>query len=137
MSQEFQENIKDWVSIDNRIKKLQQQVKELRMTKSNLTDNIFNYAEQNNLENAVIQISDGKLKFQNVKSTSPLTFGYLKQCLSECMENQEQVEELIKYIKNKRTTKTNYDIRRTYNKEKISTLKKWLQIRQKYREYLS
>ena len=34
------------------------------MTKSNLTDNIFNYAEQNNLENAVIQISDGKLKFQ-------------------------------------------------------------------------
>ena len=31
MSQEFQENIKDWVSIDNRIKNLQQQVKELRM----------------------------------------------------------------------------------------------------------
>ena len=46
-------NIKDWVSIDNKIKKLQQDVRELRMTKSNLTDNIFNYAEQNNLENAV------------------------------------------------------------------------------------
>ena len=117
MSHQFQTNIKEWVSIDNKIKKLQQDVKELRMTKSNLTDNIFNYAEQNNLENAVIQISDGKLKFQNIKSTSPLTFGYLKQCLSECMENQEQVEELIKYIKNKRTTRTNYDIRRTYNKD--------------------
>lgn len=117
MSQEFQTNIKDWVSIDNRIKNLQQQVKELRMTKSNLTDNIFNYAEQNNLENAVIQISDGKLKFQNVKSTSPLTFGYLKQCLLDCIDNEEQVDELIKYIKNKRTTRTNYDIRRTYNKD--------------------
>ena len=117
MSQEFQTNIKDWVSIDNRIKKLQQDVRDLRMTKSNLTDNIFNYAEQNNLENAVIQISDGKLKFQNVKSTSPLTFGYLKQCLLECMENEDQVNELIKYIKTKRTTKTSYDIRRTYNKD--------------------
>ena len=117
MSSQFQENIKQWVSIDNRIKNLQKDVKELRMTKSNLTDNIFNYAEQNNLENAVIQISDGKLKFQNVKSTSPLTFGFLKQCLNECIQDSNQVDELIEYIKSKRTTRMNYDIRRTYNKD--------------------
>ena len=114
MSSEFQKNIQDWVTIDNKIKNLQQNVKELRMTKSILTDNIFNYAENNNLQNAVIQISDGKLKFQNVKSTSPLTFGFLKQCLNECIHDTDQVDELIKYIKSKRTTKTNYDIKRSY-----------------------
>ena len=114
MSNNFQDNIKSWVNIDNRIKHLQQQVKELRCEKSNLTDNIFTYAEDNNLENAVIQISDGKLKFQNVKQSSPLTYGFLKECLLECMDNEEQVKELIEYIKSKRTFRTNYDIKRTY-----------------------
>ena len=48
---EFQKNIQDWVTIDNKIKNLQQSVKELRMTKSRLTDNIFNYAEQKVIDN--------------------------------------------------------------------------------------
>ena len=114
MSDIFQSNIKSWVNVDNRIKHLQQQVKELRTEKNDLTDNIFTYAEDNNLENAVIQISDGKLKFQNVKQTSPLTYNFLKECLLECMDNEVQVKELIEYIKSKRTYKTNYDIRRSY-----------------------
>ena len=117
MSEQFQSNIKSWVNIDNQIKHLQQQVKSLRIQKSDLTDNIFTYAEDNNLENAVIQISDGKLKFQNVKQSSPLTYGFLEECLLECMDSEEQVKELIKYIKSKRTFKTSYDIRRTYKKD--------------------
>ena len=117
MSSEFQKNIQSWVTLDNQIKTLNQQVKELRSNRNSLTNNIFNYAESNNLENAVIQISDGKLKFQNVKSTSPLTFGFLKQCLNECIQDSNQVDELIEYIKSKRTTRMNYDIRRTYNKD--------------------
>ena len=114
MSGNFQKNIQDWVSTDNKIKKLSLEVKELRQNRNNLTDQIFVYAENNNLENAVIQISDGKLKFQNVKQSSPLTYGFLKECLLECMDNEEQVKELIEYIKSKRTFRTNYDIKRTY-----------------------
>ena len=66
MSNHFQQNIQNWVSVDNKIKNLQHEVKELRNTRNSLTQNIFIYAETNNLENAVIQITDGKLKFQNV-----------------------------------------------------------------------
>ena len=114
MSNEFQNNIKTWVDVDNRIKLLQQEVKKLRSEKNSLTDTIFNYAENNNLENAVIQISDGKLKFQNVKYASPLTYGFLETCLLECINDEDKVKDLIKYIKSKRTFKTNYDIKRTY-----------------------
>ena len=65
MSSEFQKNIQNWVTLDNQIKTLNQQVKELRANRNSLTGTIFNYAESNNLENAVVQISDGKLKFQS------------------------------------------------------------------------
>ena len=117
MSNEFQENIKEWVCLDNKIKKIQKEVKEIRCLKAELSNNIFIYAEQNNLGNAVIQISDGKLKFQNTKSTSPLTYGFLEQCLVECINDETQVTNLIKYIKSKRTHKYNSDIRRTYVKD--------------------
>ena len=114
MSNNFQQNIQNWVSVDNKIKNLQQEVKELRGTRNSLTQNIFTYAEINNLENAVIQITDGKLKFQNVKQTSPLTFKLVKDVLNECIGNEEHVTQIIKAIKNKRESKYVYDIRRTY-----------------------
>ena len=114
MSADFQKNIQDWVAVDNQIKTLNQQVKELRTNRNSLTNNIFTYAESNNLENAVIQISDGKLKFQNVKQTSPLTFKLVKEALEDCIDNEEHVAAIMKVIKNKRDSKYVYDIKRTY-----------------------
>ena len=115
MSSVFQKNIQDWVAADNQIKNLNNQVKELRSNRNQLTNNIFTYAESNNLENAVIQISDGKLKFQNVKQTSPLTFKLVKEVLDECINNEEDVLALMTAIKNKRETKFSYDIKRSYS----------------------
>ena len=79
----FQENIKQWVNIDNQIKAHNNQIKELRQTKNKLTDNIIGYVETNSLDDAIVEITDGNLKFQNVKHTSPLTFTFLEKCLNQ------------------------------------------------------
>ena len=114
MSDEFQNNIQSWVSLDNRIKNLSQQVKNLRSQRNTLTNNIFTYAESNNLENAIIQITDGKLKFQNVKQTSPLTFSLVQETLQEFF-NEDVTEKIIDRLKSKRDIKYSYDIKRTYS----------------------
>jgi|TARA_B110000914_G_C15463744_1_gene447213 arginine decarboxylase-like protein len=114
MSSVFQKNIQEWVTVDNQIKTLNQEIKELRGNRNSLTNNIFTYAESNNLENAVIQISDGKLKFQNLKQTAPISFKLVKEVLNECIDNEEHVEAIITAIKNKRESKYTYDIKRTY-----------------------
>ena len=113
---DFQKSIQNWVSLDNKIKQYQAEVKQLRETRNSLSDNIFGYAEQHNLENAVIEISDGKLKFQNTKVTSPLTFKLVENCLLECIPNEEKVKSLMKYIKSKRDIKYVNDIKRSYTK---------------------
>jgi len=110
----FQENIKEWVLIDNQIKKLNLQCKMLRQEKKDKEFNIFNYAEDNSLQNAIIEITDGKLKFQQYKTTSPLTFKFLEDCLNDCINNEDQVKTIIKYIKQKRETKYENKISRTY-----------------------
>jgi len=110
----FQKNIQTWVQVDNKIKTLQNEVRELRISKNTLTQNIFTYAESNNLENAVIQISDGKLKFASVKQTSPISFKLVEEVLKEHM-NEESADQLITAIKNKRGSKYVSDIKRSYN----------------------
>ena len=106
--------IQEWVNYDNQIKAHNIKMKELRSKKNQLTESIFDYAEKNNLQNAVIEISDGKLKFQNVKQTNPLNFRFLETCLNECIDNEENIKNIIKYIKQKREVKYYNDIKRSY-----------------------
>ena len=75
----------------------------------------IHYADEHNLENAIIEISDGSLKFQNYKQTSPLTLKFIKTCLSECIQNEQTVSDLMDYIKSKREFKIKNDIKRSYN----------------------
>lgn len=110
----FAEQIKEWVQIDNRVKTLNEELKELRNNRTNLTTAIYDYATNNNLEHAVIQISDGKLKFQNTRVPQALTLKFVKECLEECIGGSVDVNEIIDYIKDKREVKYTNDIKRFY-----------------------
>jgi hypothetical protein len=111
----FEQNIQQWISVDNQMKQLTDKIKELRDKKNTLNDAIFNHVENSNLSNATVQISDGKLKFIKTKDTQQLTFKYLETCLHEIIKNEEQVNKIVDYIKNKRDVKYVPEIKRFYN----------------------
>ena len=111
----FEQNIQQWISVDNQMKQLTDKIKELRDKKNTLNDAIFNHVENSNLSNAPVQISDGKLKFIKIKDTQQLTFKYLETCLHEIIKNEEQVNKIVEYIKNKRDVKYVPEIKRFYN----------------------
>ena len=111
----FEQQIQQWVSIDNQMKQLSDKMKELREKKNDLNDVIFRQVETSNLSNSSIQISDGKLKFHQTKETQPLTFKYLESCLREIIKNEDQVNKIVEYIKNKREIKYVPEIKRLYN----------------------
>ena len=111
----FEKDIQQWISIDNQMKQLTDKMKELRDKKTTLNDAIFNHVENSNLSNSTLQISDGKLKFIKTKDTQQLTFKYLETCLHEIIKNEEQVNKIVEYIKNKRDVKYVPEIKRFYN----------------------
>lgn len=115
MNTEFQQNIQSWVQIDNQIKKASANLSQLRERRNNLQDNITSYVEENNLDNAIIEISDGNLKFNSYKQSSPLTFKYINKCLNECISDEDTVDKLMNYIKEKREVKYQNGIKRSYN----------------------
>ena len=116
MNATFEQKIQSWVSIDNQLKLLNEKVQELRDKRNDLSENITKYAQTNNLQNATIQISDGKLKFANTRVAAPLTFKYLEKSLGEVIKNESQVKQIVEYVKENRDSKIVPEIKRLSNK---------------------
>lgn len=112
---EFQHNIKQWVAIDSQLKALNEQVKGLRERRSELAYEIHTHVDTHNLTNAIVNISDGKLRFSSTKQTSPLTLKYVQECLQKCIDDAEQVAQVMSVIKGSRTINVAPEIKRTYN----------------------
>ena len=79
----FQDRIKQWVELDNQVKILNDQAREIRNERNNVSDEIVAFVDQNNLDKAVIEISDGALKFGKTKQSSSLTLKFVKKCLRQ------------------------------------------------------
>jgi len=111
----FENQIQQWVSLDNQLKKLNEQTKELRDKRNTLYENISDYASENNISNSTIQISDGKLRFVNTKVPEPLTFKYLEKTLAEVIKNESQIKMIVNHLKEKRSIKVVSELKRYYN----------------------
>jgi hypothetical protein len=111
----FENQIQQWVSIDNQLKQINEKVKELRERKNTLEQHITSYASSNNLSNSTIQISNGRLKFANTKVPEPLTFKYLEKTLGEVIKNENQVQLIMDHLKQKRSIKIVPEIKRFSN----------------------
>ena len=110
----LEENIKKWVSLDNQLKTLTEKTKELREARSTAEELILDYVETKKMNNATVNISDGRLRFVSTKQTAPLSLKYVEECLTQCIGNTEKVGQLMDYIKEKREVKYVPDIKRTY-----------------------
>ena len=54
----FENQIQQWVQLDNQLKQINEKTKELREKRNILEKNITTYASSNNLSNATVQIND-------------------------------------------------------------------------------
>jgi hypothetical protein len=115
----IEDSIKKWVVLDNQYRKLTSQITKLRDEKNDLTKNIITYYDSKNAKYPNINISDGKLNFIEQKIANALSFKFLEQCFDEFFKTSDAdslKEELIEFIKSKRTHNVSTNIKRVYNK---------------------
>ena len=111
----FDNKIQQWVQIDNQLKKLNEQSRQLREQRNTLETNLTNYAKSNNISNTTIKVNNDKLKFTDTKVPEPLTFKYLEKTLGEIIKNESQVKVIMDHIKQKRSIKIVPEIKRFSN----------------------
>ena len=110
----FDDLIKNWVNVDNEIKERTAELKNLRALRSEYQDAVLDHVTTNNMAHKTVHISDGTLSFKNSKVTTPLTFKFITQCLNDCIADENQVKQLIKYIKQRRETRYVPEVKRSY-----------------------
>lgn len=106
-----EKSIIEWVKIDNSIKLLNEQLKSYRERRKYLAKDI-----SENLNNKIIKINNETIKRVEHKHTSPLTLNYIEDCLSTLINNEDNVNYIMNYIKENRPYKVEYDIKRFVNK---------------------
>jgi len=107
---QFEQQIQQWILLDNQLKSMNEKVKEMRDKKSSLSENLIKYADSNDLKNRTIQWNDTKIKFHETKVASLLTFKYIEKSLKEIIKNEQQVKQILDYLKDHREFKTVSDI---------------------------
>lgn len=112
---QFEQQIQQWVLIDNQIKIYSDKIRDLREKKQELCNSLTKQAEQKQIMNNTIQISDGKLKFTNTRVQGPLTFKYLEKTLGNIIKDDNQAKRILDYVKQQREVKVVSEIKRFYN----------------------
>jgi hypothetical protein len=110
--QEFSENVQKWVLIDDQLKKYGENTRKLREYRAALNTQIHEFIHANHLEHVSIGISDGELKLAEKREYSPLTFTYIKSCLTTMIKDQGHVERIMAYLRDNREVKQVSEIRR-------------------------
>jgi hypothetical protein len=111
----FIEKIQKWAKLDTQLKMINETIKDIRDMKNNLTDDICEYAENNNV-NAKINIGDGQLIISERKIYSPLSYAYIEECLEKIIDDEEHIEFIINYLRDNREVEIVKEIRRTKTK---------------------
>lgn len=110
----LENNIKEWVILDNESKNLNEKIKEIRDKKNNLSNSILEYCNEKNI-NPTINISDGRLKLISTQQGNIISLKFLLECFNEFFNDEKKADELLDFIKSKRTFTNVQSIKRIYN----------------------
>ena len=98
----LEQRIQRWVHLDNTIRQINDQVRELRDSRNEVESSILTHVTNNNLSHATVRIKDGTLRFAfNVKQPPALTLSFLGEALAECCPPQ-QAAAIMQHIRAKR-----------------------------------
>jgi hypothetical protein len=119
----IEDKIKKWVALDNQVKHLQNQMQLLKDEKNELTNSLINHFDNANKKYPIINISDGKLSFIEIKQPNALSYKFLEYCLIDYFKNNannannanNNIKLIMELIKSKRTYTLNKTIKRVYS----------------------
>ena len=114
VTNEFKDLVVTWVEIDDNIRKLNAQLKELKDEKKQYAQSVLEYLEK--IGENVIEISDGKLRRNVSKTKGALKHEIIQSALTDCTNDPDKAFQMTNYIMNKRPIVERVNLKRTKNR---------------------
>jgi hypothetical protein len=115
---EFKEKVVAYIKADDKIRELQNVLKDYRKIKKDSEEGILRHLER--LGESMINVTGGKLRKNQYESKAALKKELIKETLAEKIKDVLIVEELLNKMEDKREVKINVSIKRTFEREKKS-----------------
>ena len=115
ISQKFVNSIKNWVTIDDKIKTLRNEIKELTTEKKQYEEVVI--SELDKMEEKVISITDGKLHKSVSKTQEPLKKETIQKSILNFIKDETKTKELMENMMNSRKVVEKVNLKRTKNRE--------------------
>jgi hypothetical protein len=113
--EELVNNIKEWIKIDGEILKLQNEIKERRNKKKNLTESLVNVMKKNEID--CFDINGGSLVYKQSKVKKPINAKSLIATLQTYFASTPaKAEEVTKFILDNREEQIKESIKRKVDK---------------------
>jgi len=100
-------NIKEWIHLNNQINIIQNNLKELKLKKKNISNELIAVMEKNEIDR--FDINNGKLVYRKNKIKVPLNKDYLIKMLDNYFKEYPEVDinDVSQFILNNRPIKEN------------------------------
>lgn len=105
--------IKDWVKLDNEIKKLRSEENIRKKSQKDLSNTLMSMMKENNIDE--FDLKDGKIKYNKRNVKKPLTKKVLLDILSKYYNDKEKATEVNDFILDNRETVVVESIKRDIN----------------------
>lgn len=116
-SEKLINSIKHWVQIDDKVRKLKDEIKELNDEKKDHEEIVLGELEK--MDEQVINISDGKLRRTVTKKQSPLKKEEIQKTIFEFTKDEQKTFDMIEKIMTSRQVTEKVNLKRLKNKETI------------------
>jgi len=118
VSSQFTNGMKQWIQMDMKIAELFKSIREIREEKKAIEGQLVNYMASNELTNTSIKLLNQKVSYSQETSYSSLSFKFLDSVLLEFFKNdQDKVDEIILFIRDRRSKKMSTGLKRKIPKQ--------------------
>jgi hypothetical protein len=117
VSENFINNIKKWVELDDTINKLKDEIKIIVKEKKDAEEIILKDLDK--MEEKIINLKDGKLRKNVSKTQVPLKKDHIQKSIFDYIKDEKKTSDIITSMMKSRQTVEKINLKRTKNKEII------------------
>lgn len=117
VSNKFVNSIKNWVTIDDKIRKLSEDIKNLKNDKKEYEKLVLD--ELDKMQEKVISISDGKIRKNITKSQAPLKKENIQKTIFDFTKDEKKTHDMIDDMMKSRQVVEKINLKRIKNRESV------------------
>jgi hypothetical protein len=115
VSEKFVNSIKSWVGLDDKIRKLKEEIKELTNQKKEVETIVL--TELDKMDEKVISITDGTLRKSVSKTQTPLKKENIRKTIFDYIKDEQKTREIIETMMKNRQIVEKINLKRIKSRE--------------------